>query len=285
MKVGTMDLLKFKRLVRRLKESNRGVVGLLEMLWAGVAKNCPRGDIGRFCNEDIAVMVDWDGDADDLVAALVECRWLDEDDECRLVVHDWADHCPNYLKANINRLGGFFGRCSDVSTVSTVEPETHPKTPSKTHPETGPMGGAMGESSRAQILPSLSLPIQVYPSPTTPTPTNPSQGELVERWVGAVDDEDFLRRVKEEANRFARLQKPLDRDLVWRACWVAVEFDSREVVADCCDKIRNGDARNPISYLNGAMREVCKRSGQDWEVLKKLVPPTPPPKPLAVIHG
>ena len=290
MKVGTMDLLKFKRLVRRLKESNRGVVGLLEMLWAGVAKNCPRGDIGRFCNEDIAVMVDWDGDADDLVAALVECRWLDEDDECRLVVHDWADHCPNYLKANINRLGGFFGRRLDVSTVSTVEPETHPKTPSKTHPEPGSMGGAMGESSRAQILPSLSLPIQVYPHLTTsnhiqPNQTKPSQAEWLEKW-GVVVDEDFLERVRVEANRFAKLPRPPEnRDVVWRACFVATVLDCREVVADSCDAIRNGTAKKPIAYLEGAMRKACELHGEEYDAIKKLASPTPPPKPLTMIHG
>ncbi|MBN1851106.1 MAG: hypothetical protein JW829_00220, partial [Pirellulales bacterium] len=61
MKQGTLDKLKFQKLQRRLKESTRGTVGLLEMLWLGTATNCPEGDIGRFTNEEIAIICDWDG--------------------------------------------------------------------------------------------------------------------------------------------------------------------------------------------------------------------------------
>ena len=73
MKASTPELMKFQKLQRRLKESRRGIIGLLEGLWIAVAKNCPRGNIGRFSNEEIAIMVDWENDADELVAALVDC--------------------------------------------------------------------------------------------------------------------------------------------------------------------------------------------------------------------
>lgn len=101
MKANTTELIKFRKLQRRLGESIRGVVGLLELLWQTTAKNCPQGDIGKFSNEDIAVMVDWEGDHDDLIAALVACGWLDESEEHRLIVHDWADHCPTYVRGNL----------------------------------------------------------------------------------------------------------------------------------------------------------------------------------------
>ena len=34
--------------------------------------------------------------------------------------------------------------------------------------------------------------------------------------------------------------------------------------------------RNQLSYLNGAMRKLCERNGEDWGRLKRLVPPPPP---------
>lgn len=98
MKANTPELMKFQRLQRRLKESRRGTIGLLEGLWIATAKNCPEGDIGKFSNEEIAIMVDWEGDPDELVEALVSSGWVDSSEDRRLVVHDWQDHCPTYVK-------------------------------------------------------------------------------------------------------------------------------------------------------------------------------------------
>ena len=110
MKSGTTELLKFKSLQRRLRESIRGTVGLLELLWVGTAKNAPRGDVGKFSDEEIAIMLDWDGEAAELVNALVETRWLDRDNEHRLLVHDWQEHCPNFIKGNLAKHGREFAR-------------------------------------------------------------------------------------------------------------------------------------------------------------------------------
>src|SRR5688572_15869320 len=77
MKPKTSELMKFKQLCRRLGESKRGVVGLLELLWNETAKNCPEGDVGRYTDEEIAIMCDWDADPEKLIDALVETKWLD----------------------------------------------------------------------------------------------------------------------------------------------------------------------------------------------------------------
>lgn len=105
MKSSTPELMKFQKLQRRLKESRRGVIGLLEGMWLAVGKNCPRGDIGKFSNEEIAIMCDWENDADELVNALVDCGWLDVCEIERLVVHDWNEHCPTYIKGNLHSRG------------------------------------------------------------------------------------------------------------------------------------------------------------------------------------
>lgn len=98
MKPGTETKLKFKQLKRRLKLPHWQIVGVLETLWRVTESNAPAGDIGKLSDEEIAAAFEWDGDASELVAALVDCKFLDLDATFRLVVHDWSDHCPNHLK-------------------------------------------------------------------------------------------------------------------------------------------------------------------------------------------
>jgi hypothetical protein len=108
MKAGGMELMKFRRLMRRLGESKRGIVGLLECLWYSAAHDCPAGDVGKFTNEEIAIMCDWSGDPDELVAALVASGYLDEHELHRLVIHDWHVHCPNWVRGILARHGRQF---------------------------------------------------------------------------------------------------------------------------------------------------------------------------------
>lgn len=103
MKLGTVDSIKFKKLKLKLGLAQWQAIGLLESLWMFTARNAPLGDIGRHSNEDIAVHLEWSGDADALILALTECRWIDESEEHRLLIHDWADHLPMWLQGNLKR--------------------------------------------------------------------------------------------------------------------------------------------------------------------------------------
>jgi len=140
MKAGTTELMKFKRLERSLEESKRGIVGLLELLWQGTARNAPRGNIGKFDNVEIAILCDWPGDPDDLVQILVSSGWLDESNEHRLLVHDWDEHCPKYIKGNLISHGKEFaiGACykepANSSPLIAPCPEDTPTKPSLAKP-------------------------------------------------------------------------------------------------------------------------------------------------------
>lgn len=108
MKKDTVTKLKFKRLQRRLKLSLWQTIGVLEAIWHCTLMNAPDGDIGRLSNEEIAAAIEWDDDSETLILTLVECGWLDLDEAHRLVVHDWSDHCPTYLKGSYERFGKSF---------------------------------------------------------------------------------------------------------------------------------------------------------------------------------
>lgn len=107
MKHGTMQLVKFKKLHRRLGFATyRETAGLLEVMWLVAARETPRGDLGQMDNETIAIELEWNGDPDHLVKSLVETRWLDPHPEHRLVVHDWADHAARFVHGVAAKKGG-----------------------------------------------------------------------------------------------------------------------------------------------------------------------------------
>lgn len=110
MKRGTQNKIKFKRLACRLKKPLYQVMGLLTALWDATVTNAPAGNIGRLDNKDIAAALEWEGDADELIDALVDAQWLDRDDRpaaaggYRLVVHQWSEHCPDYVRSMVKRM-------------------------------------------------------------------------------------------------------------------------------------------------------------------------------------
>lgn len=126
MKVGGFRSIKLRRLARILEVPQYAAVGLLETLWFVVGSNTPRGDIGKLSDEEIASELGWERDADVLVTALVEAGWLDRDEGCRLVVHDWAQHAPEWVKKEWKRkdvVQTSSRRCPDnVETVSADNP-------------------------------------------------------------------------------------------------------------------------------------------------------------------
>lgn len=103
MKSGIASHVKTMRLKLALKIPLYQAIGILESI-AQLCEGCAdEGDIGRFSNEEIAASLEWHGDADTLVNALIESRWFDVDDECRLAFHDWLDHAPNYIKDRVRK--------------------------------------------------------------------------------------------------------------------------------------------------------------------------------------
>jgi hypothetical protein len=94
---------KMGRLMRRLKAPRPLCMGYLELLWHLTANEAPAGDIGRKGDEDIAVALEYEGEPEALIEALVGAGWLDRHPVYRLVVHDWHDHCPDWVTKRLER--------------------------------------------------------------------------------------------------------------------------------------------------------------------------------------
>lgn len=153
MKTGTLDKMKFMVLKTRLGLPRYQAMGLLEGLWYLTATNAQDGAIGRFSDLEIAAWLEWAGDPAQLIQALVDSGFLDRSSEHRLIVHDWADHAPMHVKANLSKYGGAF-----VKPDSKEPPREVPKEPPRDGPREAPMGGSL----------------QTKPNPTQPNPTDSS---------------------------------------------------------------------------------------------------------------
>lgn len=94
---------KLKALRRRLGVSIPTAIGHLELLWAATAQYATGGDVGRFDDDDIEEFVGWEGEPGAFVAACIEAGFLVRCTAHRLVVHDWPEHCPEYVRKRMTR--------------------------------------------------------------------------------------------------------------------------------------------------------------------------------------
>ena len=139
-------------------------LGLAGLLWRFTAKHAPTGEIGRHDDEEIAAALEWPGEAEDLVAALVRCRLLDPTESAaRLLVHDWPEHAPRYVSATLKRqklrFAAEYRRPTTVpTTVPTTAETTYTSTSSSTSsgsacaaPITGEPKSDINQSARALV--------------------------------------------------------------------------------------------------------------------------------------
>lgn len=129
---------KMNRLMRLIGRSRPSTVGLMEMFWIWVGQYCPDGNLTKVVS-DIESAIEWDGNEGDFLEALIGSGFVD-DDNGRVVVHDWDDHCPEYIKKRRRRT-----TAADARTVDGQRP------------------------------PMSALPNPTKPNLTQPNPTRPDQ--------------------------------------------------------------------------------------------------------------
>ncbi len=123
MKLGTGRHHKVRHLTRLLDISRAQAIGHLNLMWELTMGEAPQGDIGKIPDQDIEDDCDWSGESGALVAAMLEVGWLCHDAEYRLLVHDWDDHCPEFIKKRLRR--GSHGIHSCCRTVTERSPNGH----------------------------------------------------------------------------------------------------------------------------------------------------------------
>ena len=257
MKVKTTRLIKFKQLKRKLGGApDWKAIGILETMWVNTCDNAPQGDIGKFSNEEIAAMLDWGEEqpqsADELVQILVDCKWLDESEEHRLVVHDWHDHAPNYIKGGLARSGKEFlskpAEIQDATQGSTLEPtqdsslETGPKPSAQDNP---------GRAASSQVNSSQAKSSQVIPAYGPPP---------------AIETADIpeVKRIANQISKVLRTRSPDDRDFIWQAAIVTERNYSEDWLHQALERVSKATT-NRIGYFRRCCQENAARCHRDFE--------------------
>ncbi len=214
-------------LAARLGVRKRDVLGILTLLWDFTADAAPSGDIGKWSNGAIARACDWDDDPDTFVDALVSAGWLDEDEDHRLIVHDWPDHAQNWVRAKLRKANLEFLPCYFTGDSSPLEK------PLKSTLEPSP--------PRDQTKPNQTKPNQDPPNPPRGEPSAELFREDLERQPAFGDRP--AKRAKQETVPPAEVQAAWNehvgtprcdamtekrkralrdraRDPTWRKCWL-----------------------------------------------------------------
>lgn len=243
MKHQAINLVKFKALSRRLKLPLYQTVGLLESLWLFCQIQARDGDLSRFSHLEIAAWLEWEGDEQALIDALVETRWLDREGD-ELSVHDWQDHKPTWLK-------GVDGQ------KSKTKPSKRPSRPPSTEPSSE-LSTQHGRESSTE--PSRQLPNLTQPNPTKPkeTPTEFSQSQAPRRQAAeAPEPSPFTFPVVGKGSKTWTL--PLSELEAYREAFPSLDVDAQmRAAVRWCEtnvnrrKTANGMLRFLTSWLNRA---------------------------------
>jgi hypothetical protein len=100
---GVLDHPKFGALKSLLKLNKYATLGLLEALWHFTARYTPAGNIGKYTDQEIAIWLEWPGDATALISALIASRWIDAEENYRLIIHDWPDSADDAVHGQLAR--------------------------------------------------------------------------------------------------------------------------------------------------------------------------------------
>jgi hypothetical protein len=145
-KLDALDHPKTLDFAARLNVSRPTAIGHLELFWHFAAKHAPRGNIGKFPDGAIARACDWTGDPEILVKSLLKSGLMDESAEHRFLVHDWPEHCPNWVRAQLQKLKQSFYVLEKGTEEGTEEPSSEPSTRARV-PREGK--GSQGKGSQA----------------------------------------------------------------------------------------------------------------------------------------
>lgn len=88
---------KTKRFARLIDASLPAAVGHLHFLWWWAMDYAQDGDLSRYDEYDIADACGWKGDEKQIVNALIEAGFIDEEED-GLVIHDWFDYAGRLIE-------------------------------------------------------------------------------------------------------------------------------------------------------------------------------------------
>ena len=95
---GTLNHLKTRRLAERLDIDLSHALGLIEaLLQVAMEQNPPDGGVGRMTNRDLVFQMRSSIEPDKVIKAMLYAGQLERDENCRLYIHHFHEHCFDYI--------------------------------------------------------------------------------------------------------------------------------------------------------------------------------------------
>jgi hypothetical protein len=254
-------------LAARLGVDRRSAIATLMLLWDYTGDVAPQGNIGKWSDAAIAAACDWTGDVSIFINALIGSGWLDCDDQLRLVIHDWPDHCEDFVRAKLSRLKKGFCECYGRNAGDSVYKR---RSDSVATPE-------QQRSIDGAVIPSRpfpSLPVQSSSSSSTTNLGTKNEGEH------ASDDQATRERSSERdpawetiyreyflpaAKAICRDGQPLGlelREAVLKASFLAATKFDKEWLLRGCKTTKRKAKSNPPAFLGSTL---AKQAGMEPE--------------------
>lgn len=256
---------KFKRLARCLAALVGNSIlsgelvakGVLEGLWHLTIREAFVGDIGRLTNDDIAIGLGWYGDADALVDALVRCGWLDEHPMYRLVVHDWHQWSPNFVRGNIVKYAKNFASLSSEML------------PQGDSPEDAPLSSSLGDAPQGNSPGGLASKPQHQPVTQTNTGRR-RQDDVDHRWTGKELSQSQVAAIDETRRKLTRDLPPQnteDSDLATKVSILAIAHFGENWLWDAVDGVKRSKKpiRNPWAYLKTCLENATAELDEHFD--------------------
>jgi hypothetical protein len=174
MKLEALDHPKTLELATQLDVELPAAIGYLELFWAFVAKRTPCGDVGKWSDGVIAQGCLWRGKPSQFVQGLIAAGFVDPDTEHRLLVHDWPQHCPNWVRAKLKTAG--------LAFILKMPLKSALKTPPNGPSNVIPIDPSIGASSRADL--NQAKPSEAKSSEALPARAN---SEIFDGWKFITD--------------------------------------------------------------------------------------------------
>lgn len=272
MKLDALDHPKTLDFASRLDVTRPTAIGHLELLWAFTAKQAIQGNIGKWADGAIARACDWMGPADVFIAALVDSKLVDRDQAARLIVHDWADHAPSWVRAKLNKIGLSFTGSSGPSGGATREPTSEG---SSDDSEADFSDDTSSDSSPSQCGLKSVLPARASPSLAMPSQEKSSQeGDARGRASPAAQPTTGKRKVSETARPPDDPVEGLDTQ-AWER-WL----DYRKQIRKPLKPVSIPAAQRELAAFGSNQAAVVQQSiAQGWQGLFALKTATRPAQP------
>ncbi len=195
MKRSAWEHPKFDRLMEILGISYHEAVGIMECIWHCTSLFAPQGNLGEILNDKQILLKSRINKykSNRIINALCEAGFLDRDEKRRLLVHDWHEHAPDWVKKKLKREGLPFltlsGQCPDKDRTKSGLPMPMPM-PKGTNPPCSPPLGDGGQRPDNQAPPPGPpedtpevLPDFQAASPPEDHPATDDERRVLEAWL------------------------------------------------------------------------------------------------------